>query len=80
MSESIALWLNVLSACLNMSGALLMFFNTPKVDSQLYIYNKAEMAEIHKRDERMNKLTRFGMLLLFVGFLLQLGALVIPKI
>ena len=69
--------LNVLSASLNMAGAMLMFLNTPKVDSGTYLYEHEEMIEIEKRDERKNRFTRLGMMLLFVGFLLQLGALII---
>lgn len=69
--------INILSVCLNMTGTLLMFWNTPKVNSGTYIYDHEELIEIHKQDERKNKFTRFGMLLLFGGFLLQLVALIL---
>ncbi len=69
--------LNIAGLLTGMSGAYIMFYFSPKVDSGTWLYLAAEAEKIKRRDRRKNKMIRNGMLLLFAGFLLQLIALFI---
>lgn len=75
MKFSIPDTINLLAMVVSIAGSFLMFYYTPLVNSQLYIYKRAEMEDIRKRDSKKNKLQRVGMFLLFIGFLLQAIAL-----
>lgn len=79
ITKHLPLVLNILSACLNMSGTILMFYNTPKISSKVFIYRHEELVALEARDKLRNKMTRLGMLLLFIGFLVQLLALIISE-
>jgi hypothetical protein len=48
-----------------------MFYFSPVVNSQTYLYLNSELTAIRKRDERKNKMVKRGMFLLFIGFILQ---------
>ncbi len=65
---------NLSGLVINMAGAYLMYRNAPPVNSKTFLYQDKELQELAKRDKRKNKMSRNGMLLLFVGFLLQLVA------
>ena len=65
---------NIIGLIINMVGAYLMYRNAPPVNSQTFLYRDEEMQKIIKRDKFKNKMSRNGMLLLFIGFLVQLVA------
>jgi len=65
---------NLIGLIINMVGAYLMYRNAPPVNSQTVLYRDEEMQKIIKRDKFKNKMSRNGMLLLFIGFLVQLVA------
>jgi len=65
---------NLAGLIINMVGAYLMYRNAPPVNSQTFLYRDEEMQQIIKRDKFKNKMSRYGMLMLFVGFLFQLIA------
>lgn len=67
--------LNLAGLIINMAGSYLMFSNSSKVQSGIYIYTDTELTELRKKDKRKNNLIRLGMLLLFVGFTFQFIAL-----
>ncbi len=71
--------LNFIGLITGMAGAYLMYHFTPKANSRTFIYTRTEQEVITKKDVYKNKVVRFGMLLLFVGFLLQVVALLIRK-
>ena len=62
---------NLTGLVINMVGAYLMYRNAPPVNSQTFLYRDEEMKEKIKKDKHKNKMSRNGMLLLFVGFLFQ---------
>jgi len=66
---------NLSGLVINMAGAYLMYRNAPPVNSQTYLYQAKELQEMAKRDKHKNTMSRYGMLLLFVGFLFQFIAL-----
>jgi len=68
---------NLIALAINMAGAYMMYHYTPKISSQLFLYTDAETESKRKRDAYKNKMVRIGMLLLFIGFLLQSIALFI---
>ena len=61
---------------INMIGAYLMYRNAPPVNSQTFLYLDKEMQEIIKKDKYKNKMSRYGMLLLFIGFVFQFTSVV----
>jgi fumarate reductase subunit C len=71
--------LNLIGLVAGMTGAYLMYHFTPKANSRTIIYTRAEQDIIVKRDAYKNKMVRKGMLLLFIGFLLQVVALLLSK-
>ena len=66
---------NVLGLLLNISGAGLMFWGSPKISSQVFLYNKSEKEGLQKIDKANNQKIRWGMILLFLGFVFQFIAL-----
>jgi hypothetical protein len=66
---------NLVGLLLNMIGAFMMYYYTPKVSSQLALYLRTEAEAFRKKDLRRNKMIRIGMLLLGIGFLCQSAAL-----
>lgn len=69
--------LNLLGLILGMIGSFMMYYFTPKVNSQLYLYRESEMNKLREKDVHRNKMIRLGMFLLFVGFVSQAIALII---
>lgn len=67
--------LNLTALIISMAGSFLMYYFSPKVSSKTFIYRKVEMDRINKRDARQNKMLQRGMLLLFIGFILQAAAI-----
>jgi hypothetical protein len=68
--------LNIAGLCINIIGALLIFFNTPLINYKTYLYNKSEEDGLNKKAKRKNDLARLGALLLVVGFALQLASII----
>jgi len=60
---------------MNIAGAFIMFLNTPKLNSRLYIGQSSEYKAMEKADKRRNQMMRLGIGLLVIGFLLQILAL-----
>lgn len=67
--------INIIGLCFDILGASLMFYYTPKIDFNTYLYNKSEQESIKSKAQTKNRMIRFGMLLLAVGFCLQALAL-----
>lgn len=67
--------INLLALFIGIIGSYMMFYFSPVVNSQTYIYQNSELSEIKKRDDRKNKMMRRGMFLLFIAFILQAIAL-----
>lgn len=65
---------NLIGLVISMVGAYLMYRNAPPVNSQTFLYCDEEMEQIIKKDKFKNNMSRYGMLLLFIGFLFQLVA------
>jgi hypothetical protein len=65
---------NLTGLVINMVGAYLMYRNAPPVNSKTFIYQNSELQEMAKRDNKKNKMSRNGMMMLFIGFVLQLVA------
>ena len=65
---------NCIALIINMTGAYMMYHYTPKTDSRLFLYTRAEDEKMHKKDLHKNKMVRIGMLLLFFGFIFQFVA------
>ena len=56
-----------------------MFYYSLKVATQVYIYRKEEAQKLLQPDQRNKCMIRLGMFLLFIGFLLQVVALILSK-
>ncbi len=67
--------LNVTGLVIGMAGSYLMYHFSSKVDSGTWLYQREELEELKKKDAYKNKMVRFGMLLLAIGFIFQLAAL-----
>jgi accessory gene regulator protein AgrB len=65
--------LSVLSLTTGIIGSFLMYYYTPKIESQIYLYTKLEEEKLRQIAAYKNKMVRIGMLLLFISFLLQLS-------
>ena len=65
---------NVTGLIIGGLGALFVFINSPKIESNTYIYRRDELKELTKKDKRKNNIGRFGMLMVAIGFALQLVA------
>jgi hypothetical protein len=63
--------LNLSGLVVNMAGAFIMYYYSSKVSSSIFIYTDAEMKRHKEKDLFKNRMIRFGMLLLFIGFLVQ---------
>jgi len=69
--------LNVSGLVIGMAGSYIMFHFSSKVSSQVVLYQREEAEQLRKKDDFKNKMIRFGMLLLFIGFTIQLAALLL---
>jgi len=69
--------LNITGLSVGMIGGYLMFHFSPKSDSGTWLYQREELKALQKKDDYKNKMVRFGMLLLSVGFVFQLVALLL---
>ncbi|WP_317897780.1 hypothetical protein [Aurantibacillus circumpalustris] len=67
--------LNLVALFFSITGAFMMFYFTPDINSILIMYKKVEESKIKKRDAFKNKMMRRGMLLLLIGFILQAAAI-----
>ena len=69
--------INLLALIISVIGSYLMYHFSPKVDSHTYLHSNEDLESIQKTDAYKNKIVRFGMLLLVVGFILQAFAIAI---
>jgi multisubunit Na+/H+ antiporter MnhB subunit len=69
--------LNLAGLVINMIGAYMMYHYTPKASSQIFFYSDKEQPK--QKDIHNNKMIRFGMFLLFIGFIVQLIAMFITS-
>ena len=63
--------ISVIGLLIDISGACLMFFNTPKIDSHIYLFSRSEEKEIVKKANQKQERMRLGMILLIIGFVFQ---------
>lgn len=57
---------------IDLCGAVLIFFNSPKMSYKTILYNDHQLDRLQKKADRMHLLARFGMILLVIGFGMQL--------
>lgn len=57
---------------LGIIGGLMIFFSSPKVSYATILYSREESKKLGKKANRKNNLAKFGALILFIAFLLQL--------
>jgi len=60
-------------------GTGLVFYNSPFIDSQTYIYTSSEDAMIIKKDSRKRKFARVGFGLILISYVLQTIILFLTK-
>lgn len=65
--------LNLVGLCIDIVGALLMFFNSPRITYKTHLYKKEEEEKLEKKAKRMHRRTQMGALLLVIGFLFQIA-------
>lgn len=63
--------INLIALLLSVTGTYIMFYYSPVVNSQVFLYRKIEMQNIKKRDNNKNKKIRFGLLLILIACVLQ---------
>lgn len=63
--------LNLSGLVVNMAGAFIMYYFSPKVSTRIFIYTDKENEMQREKDNRNNTMIRFGMLVLFIGFAIQ---------
>jgi hypothetical protein len=66
---------NIIGLIINMSGSLMIYYYTPKAGFGTFVYNKSETKERKEIAKNLNQKIAQGMLILFVGFFVQLIAL-----
>lgn len=71
MGFTVVDFINLIALLFSVTGTYIMFYYSPVINSQTYLYQKSELAEIKKRDARKNKKIRFGLLLILIACLLQ---------
>ena len=64
-------WINLIALLLSVVGTYIMFYYSPVVNSQVFLYKKIEWENIKKRDNSKNKKIRLGLLLILIACLLQ---------
>ena len=67
--------INALGLASGFIGALVVFSFSPKVSSSTFLYNQSEESRILRTDRRKNRISKMGMILIAIGFGLQLVAL-----
>lgn len=63
--------INLLALLLSITGTFMMFYYSPVINSQVFLYRKSELENIKKSDAYKNKMLRFGLILIFISCLLQ---------
>jgi hypothetical protein len=63
--------INLIALFVSIAGTFIMFYFSPVTNSQVFIYKKAEIPIIKKRDAYKNKMMRFGFRLILIACLLQ---------
>lgn len=63
--------LNILALLISLAGTFIMYYYSPVVNSQVFLYRKIEWENIKKRDNSKNKKIRLGFLLILIACLLQ---------
>ncbi len=69
--------LNLIGLSFDIAGALLVFFCTPKVDFNTYLYNKKDQDKIVRKARFKNRMMRLGIFLLVIGFSFQVCSIAI---
>jgi hypothetical protein len=67
--------INLISILLTTSGTIMMYFFSPKIDSQKYLFNKSEMTLRKVQDEKNNLRLKQGFYLIVIGIMFQILAL-----
>ena len=67
--------LNSIGLSINVLGGLMMFWGTPRVTSDVWIYTDAEQKALFKKDKLKNQVIKLGFVLLSLGTVTQLVAL-----
>lgn len=67
-------WINIVGLILDIIGAMIMWKFTPAQQQQLFLSEKSEIPEIKKQDKVKDRFINWGMIILGLGFALQLIA------
>lgn len=76
MESTIINLFNLVGLALNIVGAFIMYWHTPKVNTQSVLYLKSEMEQIRKKDADKNKMIKTGLILIFSGIIFQIVPLI----
>jgi hypothetical protein len=63
--------LNVIGILFNLTGAVIIFYNTPRHHKQISFREEEELTSILRRERNQRKLFKIGVLLLCLGFTFQ---------
>lgn len=69
-------YLNIIGLVINMAGAFMVYYHTPKIGFRTILYNKKEAKEREEATKITNQRISHGMLILFIGFFFQFIALI----
>ena len=64
--------INSIGLGLDILGAALIFFNSPKPSHSTVIYQNDELERLARKDNRKHNLAKAGLFILIMGFILQL--------
>lgn len=64
--------INCAGLVVDITGAALVFFNSPPVSYTTYLFNKEEGQQMQKKANKRNTNAKYGFVLLALGFILQL--------
>lgn len=71
--------LSITGLSIDIIGAMLIFFNSPKMSYGIFMYNKEELEYLNKKASKMHRRTQIGAILLAIGFILQIVGMVVQK-
>lgn len=66
--------LNTIGLIVGTIGAFTVFFNSPKVKSDVLLHSREEINRLVEKDKRNNQYARYGVFFIGIGFVLQLIA------
>lgn len=68
---SLPIILQLSGLLLDITGAIFIFLNSPKIEFNTYLFQEDELIELNKKAAKKHLYTKIGLLLLIIGFLAQ---------